>query len=356
MITPGTGQTDGARTYTARNIIIATGSSSALPPIPGIDGDRVVTSTELLEITELPKRLVIVGGGYIGMEFASFFSAVGTEVTVVEMMDEIVPVLDPDFAALLRKSIRNVRYELGAKVESIDGRVVRFSRKPNADGKGSEAAGGGDSESVEGDLVLVSVGRRPNVGGLGLAELGLDISRTGIIVNEYQETNLPGVYAIGDVTGKSLLAHSASRMGEVAVDKMFGRREGRTASERMNYAAVPWVVFTSPEVAGCGLTEKQATESGIRVKTATLSMKASGRYLAEHPDERGICKVVVAAEDGRILGVQMLGTGSGELIFGAAMMIHENRRVRDVRRIVFPHPTVSEVMRETMWEFDHSLT
>jgi dihydrolipoamide dehydrogenase len=349
--TPGSGTGNysvlvSEREYQAPKVIIATGSSPIIPPIPGADGPKVVTSTELLQIRELPRRLVIIGGGYIGMEFASFFATVGTEVTVVEMMDEIVPVMDRTFAALLRKSIRGITYELGARVEKIDGGTVTFSRA-------------GATTSVEGDLILLSVGRRPNVDGIGLKEAGIDMDRSGIRVSDFLETNLPGVYAIGDVNGKSLLAHSASRMGEVAVAHMFDAPyPGETAGaesgterfrRRMRYDAIPWVVFTAPEVAGCGLSEEDARESGREIKVAEIPMAASGRYLAEHPGERGFCKVITDATTGVILGVHMIGSGSSELIFGAAVMIESELRVKDVREIIFPHPTISEVMRDTIW-------
>ncbi len=330
--------------HTAPNVIIATGSSAAIPPIPGLreslEKGVVVTSTELLEISEMPKRLVVIGGGYIGMEFASFFGALGTEVTVVEMMDEIVPIMDRKFAATLRKSVTGVTYELGARVERVDGGTVHYSR-------------GGETGSVTGDLVLISVGRRPNVDGMGLREAGLDIDRIGIRVNEHLQTNLPGVYAIGDVTGKSLLAHSASRMGEVAVRRMFRSDPAdRSGAGPMRFDAIPWVVFTSPEVAGCGMTEEQAAAEGRQVKVATLPMTASGRYLAEHPGERGSCKVICDAQTGVVLGVHMIGSGCSELIFGASLMIEAELRVKDVRDIVFPHPTVSEVLRDAIWEIE----
>ncbi|WP_455382686.1 dihydrolipoyl dehydrogenase [Salinispira pacifica] len=335
----------GEEVFVAPRVIVATGSSPALPPIAGLkeafDRNIVVTSTELLEIEKLPRTLVIIGGGYIGMEFASFFGALGTEVTVVEMMDEIVPIMDRSFASTLRKSVKGVRYELGARVERIENGTVHFNR-------------GGEQGSVGGDLVLVSVGRRPNVDGLGLREAGIDIDRVGIRVDEYLRTNLPGVYAIGDVTGKSLLAHSASRMGEVAVRHMFldERGTGGRRTGPMSYHAIPWVVFTSPEVAGCGMTEEQAGAEKRQIEVATLPMAASGRYLAEHPGERGSCKVIVDAESRVVLGVHMIGSGSSELIFGAAVMIESELRVQDVRDIVFPHPTVSEVLRDAIWEIE----
>ncbi|GAK58112.1 dihydrolipoyl dehydrogenase [Candidatus Vecturithrix granuli] len=317
-------------TYQGKNLIIATGSSSLVPPIPGVDSSQVVTNREILQITELPKSLIIVGGGYIGMEFASFFSSVGVEVHVIEMMDEIVPMMDMEFARLLRKSIDKVSYHLGAKVEAIQGNTVTFSSK-------------GKSTALQADLILMSVGRRPNV--QGLEHLRLDIRRQGIKVNEQMQTNLPGVYAIGDVNGESLLAHSASRMAEVAVNTICGQRD------RMRYHAIPWVVYTLPEVAGCGLTEQEAQKQGFPVKTATMQMRANGRFLAEYGKRApGMCKVVVDADTNVLKGVHLFGAACSEMIYGAAAMIEAELRVQDIQQIIFPHPTVSEVIRDTLWE------
>ncbi len=341
--------------YRADNILLCTGSSSAVPPIPGADGPGVVTSGGLLELKTMPESVVVVGGGYIGMEFASFFSSVGAKVTVIEMMDEIIPFMDSDLAKLLRQSVKDVDYYLGSKVLGIE------------PARGGDSAGTGNSgpiersvvtfegtngeSSVEGDVVLVAAGRRPNVHGNGFEEAGLDVAKDGVKVNEYMKTNLPGVFAAGDLTGKSLLAHSASRMGEVAVNTMFGTND--TYKDRMRYHAIPWVVFTAPEVAGCGMTEQEATATGIVVESVSMSMKASGRYLAEHPKERGTIKLIVEKGNEKVLGVHMLGSGSSELIFGAAMMIETELRGKDVREMIFPHPTVSEVLRDAMWEIDN---
>ena len=318
------------KTYQGNNLIIATGSSAAVPPIPGADSPHVVTNREILQITELPKKLAIIGGGYIGTEFASFFSNVGVEVHIIEMMEEIVPMMDAEFAKTLRKTMSDVSYHLGAKVESISVDTVTFSSN-------------GASETLRADLILMSVGRRPNI--QGLESLGLDIRRQGIRVNEQMQTNLPGVYAIGDVNGESLLAHSASRMAEVAVNVICGKHD------RMRYHAIPWVVYTSPEVAGCGLTEQDAKEKGIPVKTATVQMRANGRFLAEHGKRSpGLCKVVVDAETNILRGVHLLGASCSEMIFGVAAMIEAELRVQDLQEIIFPHPTVSEIIKDALWE------
>ena len=326
--------------YRGASLILATGSSSARPPIPGIDSPGVVTSTELLDITELPKAVTVVGGGYIGMEFACWFGLLGIPVTVVEMMDEIIPFMDADLAAALRKSVPGVTYHLGAKVKQIEPGGLIFEKA-------------GTEERVPSDLILVSTGRVPNVDGLGFDAVGLDFDRRGVRVNDYCETNLPGVYAVGDVNGRSLLAHTAYRMADVAASRII-EKSGGPRAQRMRYDAVPWVVFTAPEVAGCGLSEREAEAAGYQVTTGRISLKASGRYVAEHPGESGTAKVVADATTGRILGVQMLGSGVSELIFGAALMIEAELRVKDVREVIFPHPTVSEVLRDVMWEMEQA--
>jgi len=319
------------QTYQGQNIIIATGSSAAVPPIPGAnESSALVTNREILQIEQLPKSIIIIGGGYIGMEFACFFSSVGVDVQVVEMMPEIVPMMDAEFAVLLRKSLPKIGYHLGAKVERIDGNAVTFSKD-------------GQQDTLQADLILMSVGRRPNV--KGLEKLGLDIRRTGIKVNEQMQTNLPNVYAIGDVNGESMLAHSASRMAEVTVNTICGK------PDRMRYQAVPWVVYTMPEVAGCGLTEKDAKDQGLNVKTATMQMRANGRFLAEYGKKSpGMCKVVVDADTNIVKGIHLLGATCSEMIYGAAAMLETELRVQDIQDIIFPHPTVSEIIRDTLWE------
>jgi dihydrolipoamide dehydrogenase len=298
-----------------------------------MDDPRVMTSTEILSLEAMPKNVCIIGGGYIGMEFASFFSLLGVPVSVVEMMDEIIPILDKDLSALLRKSLGGVKFELGARVEEYkDGHVV-FSR-------------GGTRTAIQADCVLLSIGRKPNLDGMGFQEAGLDMGKSGIRVDERMRTNLPGVYAAGDVTGLSLLAHSASRMGEIAVKDMCGH------TNRWRSGAIPWVVFTDPEVAGCGINEEEAQAANIETRTVTVPLRLSGRYLAEHPREQGICKITAEAHTGTILGITMLGSGCSEMIFGAAVMIEAELRVKDIRDMVFPHPTVSEVIREAMFKFE----
>ncbi|MBI9101801.1 MAG: dihydrolipoyl dehydrogenase [Spirochaetales bacterium] len=315
--------------YRGDDIILATGSKPFVPPIPGHDLPHVLTSRQILGLEELPKKLVVIGGGVIGVEFASFFSNVGVEVHVVEMMDEICPMMDRGLAGVLRKEMKAVKFHLGARVESIDDSSVTFDKN-------------GEKTSLEADVVLMSVGRRPNIE--GLEGLGLDMDGRGIKVDEKMRTNIPGIWAVGDVTGESLLAHSASRMGEVAVANMTG------GNQIMRYNAVPWAVYTIPEVAGCGLTEAEAKEKGFNVKSAAMPMKANGRFLAEYGKKAGgQCKVVVDADTDLILGIHMAGGLCSEMIGAAATFIEAELRVQEIKEIIFPHPSVSEIIKDTIW-------
>jgi dihydrolipoyl dehydrogenase len=324
--------TAGSGRYRADNILIASGSSAAVPPIPGADGANVVTNRGILSINKLPGKLAVIGGGVIGVEFASYFASVGVEVTVIEMMDEILPLMDAEFAKAMRRAVKGVRFVTSAKVIGIGERSVRYEEK-------------GVSREIEADLVLLSVGRKPNLEGFGGA--GLDIGKTGIKVDEKMRTNLPGVFAAGDVTGTSLLAHSASRMGEVAVNTILGRED------RMRYNAIPWAVYTLPEAAGCGLTEKEALEKSIPVRTATVQLRANGRFLAEHGKrEPGMCKVLVHADKRTLLGVHLMGASASEIIPVAAAMIEAELRVEEIKEIIFPHPAVAEVIRDAVWELE----
>jgi dihydrolipoamide dehydrogenase len=316
--------------YEAKNLLIATGSEALVPPIPGIAvaGDRVLTNREVLALTQCPASLVIIGGGVIGMEFASFFNSLGVSVTVIEMLPEILGGLDREIAGQLREMYarKGVTFHLNAKVVRIEGDTVYFEKQ-------------GDTASVTGERLLVSVGRRPVVNGFGLETLGLEMERGGIKVDEAMRTNVPGVYAAGDVTGFSLLAHTASREGEVVVDRITG------GSAAMNYRAIPGVVYTNPEVAGVGYTEEQAQSMGLDYRLIKLPMAFSGRFVAENDGVNGLCKVLVASDD-TVLGVHILGNSSSEIIFGACMAMARAGKLSDLKEVVFPHPTVSEMLRE----------
>jgi dihydrolipoamide dehydrogenase len=301
------------------------------------DNPRVVDSTGLLAIPELPGRLVVVGGGVIGVEFASLFSTLGVEVTVVEMLPEIVPNMDAELAPMLRKALAGVDFRLSCKVTRIDGGTVHFE---TADGA---------AQAVEADVVLMSVGRRPALDGWGARESGLDIGRGGIVVDERMRTNLPGVWAVGDVTGQSLLAHAAYRMGEVAVANILDPQAHRRG-EVLRRHTIPWAVYSLPEAAGVGLTEQQARAEGHDVVTSTVPGYMSGRFIAEESTKGiGAAKIVVDAATRRVLGIHVLGPYASEMIWGAAAVLETELDVTDLRQLVIPHPTVSELIREAAW-------
>ncbi len=320
--------------FVGKNLLICTGSESVVPPIPGLAeaGDVVVTNREVLEMTECPKTLVVIGGGVIGMEFASLYNSLGTQVTVVEMLPEILGGMDLEISAALRAiyAKKGITFHLSSKVVQVDGHKVLFEKD-------------GETQTVEGEKILLSVGRRPVTRGLGLENLGVELYRNGIKVDEKMRTNVPGVFAAGDVTGFSLLAHTASREGEVVVNNLTGR------DDVMRYNAIPGVVYTNPEVAGVGETEESAKAKNIAYKVAKLPMAYSGRFVAENEGGSGICKVLLGEKHGEVIGVHMLGNPCSEIIYGACIAIEQEMTLKEMQEVVFPHPTVSEIIKEVLF-------
>ena len=330
----------GEESYQARNLVICTGSEASVPPIPGLKeaGDIICTNREILALRERPEELVIIGGGVIGMEFASFFNSLGTKVTVVEMLPEILGGLDGEISAMLRSiyAKKGISFNLRCKVVGIETegeRGIVVYEDPE-----------GNVQRVGGNKILLSVGRRANIKGFGLENLGVAAER-GIKVDEHMRTNVPNVYAAGDVTGFSLLAHTASREGEVAVNHILGR------NDRMRYDAIPGVVYTNPEVAGVGLTEEQAKAKGVDYKVVKLPMAFSGRFVAENEGGEGVCKVIVGARYHEVLGVHMLGNPCSEIIQSMCIAIEQEMTIEQLKEVVFPHPTVSEIIKETAFAF-----
>ena len=322
--------------YVGRNLLICTGSEASVPPIPGLSeaGDIILTNREILEMTDRPESLVVIGGGVIGMEFASFYNSLGTKVTVVEMLPEIVAGMDLEVSTMLRQiyAKKGIEFNLNSKVVQVDGNKVVFEKD-------------GETHTVEGDKILLSVGRRPVTKGFGLENIGVELFRNGIKVDEKMRTNVPGVFAAGDVTGFSLLAHTASREGEVVVNNLTGR------SDIMRYNAIPGVVYTNPEVAGVGETEESAKEKNIKYKVAKLPMAYAGRFVAENEGGSGLCKVLIGEKYGEVIGIHMLGNPSSEIIYGAAMAIEQEMTLKEMQEVVFPHPTVSEIIKEVVFSF-----
>jgi len=333
---------NGSAEHEGKTILVSTGSVPVLPPIPGAkDNPLLVDSTGLLAVESVPKRLTVIGGGVIGVEFAGLFSALGTEVTVIEMMDEIVPFMDKEQAPLLRRAMKGVDFKLGCKVEKIEGAAVHYTDKK------------GKSEIKEADLVLMAVGRRPVIDTWGAAEAGVDCSSKGVAVDDWMRTNIPGIYAAGDLTGKSLLAHSAYRMAEVAVVDILAGGHVDSKTNRMRYNAVPWAVYGLTEAAGVGITEQEAEAKGIAIIKAVLPMRVSGRFVAENTLlGQGAVKVIADAKDRRILGVHAVGAYASEFIWGGAALIEQEFRVDEVKQLIFPHPTVSELIRDAVWALE----
>ncbi len=320
--------------YTGKNVLICTGSESSVPPIPGLEEakDVIVTNREILEMKERPESLVVIGGGVIGMEFACFYQGLGTKVTVIEMLPEILGGVDGEISAMVRKLFekKGIEFHMNAKVTKVDGNKVTFEK----DGK---------SDTVEGEKILLSVGRRPVIKGFGLENLNIELERGGIKVDEKMRTNVPNVYAAGDVTGFSLLAHTASREGEVVVNNLTGR------SDIMRYNAIPGVVYINPEVAGVGETEETAKEKGISYKVAKLPMTYAGRFSIENENFNGLCKILIGEKYEEVIGVHMLGNPSSEMIYGACLAIEQEMTLEEMKEVVFPHPTVSEIFKEVIF-------
>lgn len=295
-----------------KNLLIATGSEPVMPPIKGIE--TCMTNREILALTEIPKTLAIIGGGVIGLEMASVFNSAGSAVTVYEMLDKIAGPTDREISAMLQKSYekKGVKFMLGAAVKDV--------------------------AELGAEKTLCSVGRRAVTKGIGLENIGVITERGAIVTDEQMKTNIPGVFAAGDVNGKSMLAHTAYREAEVAVNTILGKRD------RMAYDAIPSVIYTNPEAAGCGETLESALTKGIDAREVKLSMRYSGRFLAENEGGDGICKLVLSGE--RVIGVHMLGNPSSEIISTAAAIIGREMPLEAVKKIVFPHPTVAEIIRE----------
>lgn len=315
--------------YTAKNLLIATGSDTFIPPIKGVEKTDFWTSREALDAKEAPKKLAIIGGGVIGMEFASFYNSIGVEVTVIEMLPEIINGMDPELAAQLRTVYekKGIKFMLQHKVCAVSN-------------EGVEVEFEGSTSFIEADKILMSVGRRPVVS--AFEALNLEMKGRGVAVDEYMRTSQKGVYAVGDVTGFSLLAHTAIREAEVAIEHILGKKD-----DKMCYNAVPAVVYTNPEIAGVGYTEDKLKAEGIAYTVLQKPMAFAGRFIAENEGVNGVCKVLVS-EDGHILGCHMLGNPSSEIIIVATMAIQSGMKAEDLLKVIFPHPTVGEIVRETL--------
>lgn len=325
--------------YHADNIIIATGSHSAAPPIEGLDNPNVVSSTGLLAMRTLPKRLAIIGAGVIGMEMASAFATFGSEVTVIEFLKECLPPMDQDLAKRLRKLLekRGVKFHLGASAKKITrgdgGLTLSFTQK-------------GKELSVDADVVLVATGRRPNTDGLGLEEAGVAFDRHGITVDDNLETSLKGVYAIGDVNGRIMLAHAAEQQGKQVVETLIQNStlnsQLLTPNSQLSTPLIPSAVFTVPELAGVGSTEAQLKEKGVKVEVHKSFYRANGKAVAMDATD-GLVKIVTD-EDGRIVACHVLGAHAADIVQEATVLIELGATIDGLRHIVHIHPTLGELL------------
>ena len=322
--------------YEGRRLVIASGSETVVPPVPGLKeglaSGFVMTNREVLDEKTLPKTLVVIGGGVIGLEMAYYFASVGVQVTVIEMMPKIAGATDPEICKILTDAFvkRGMVFKLSCKVLEVKTNSVIYEEN-------------GEKKELPCDKVLLSAGRKPSTAGIGVETLGLQMDRAAIAVDRHLCTNVAGVYAIGDCNGKLMLAHTAYREAEVAVNHMLGK------ADEMRYDVVPSVIYTDPEVASVGLSKEAAEAKGMTVKEIKLPMSYAGRYLAECEGGKGFIKLIVDTDKNRLVGCHMVGSYASEIIMTATMMIDTELTPNRLQKMVFPHPTVAEIIREAIF-------
>lgn len=322
--------------FAGEKLILACGSVPVIPGIPGLKeglaSGFVWTNTEALSRTALPEKLVVIGGGVIGLEMASYYAMAGADVTIIEMMDKIAGPTEAEISEILLRAYKRkgVKFKLGAKVTKVTAQGVVYEQK-------------GSEKTAEADAVLCAIGRRAFTENMGLENLGLEMNRSAVVTDEHLRTSVEGVYAVGDVNGKIMLAHTAYREAEVAVNDILG------IQDVMDYSVIPSVIYTDPEVAGVGETEESAAAKGMNVRSISVSMNYSGRYLAEVERGDGICKLIVNVDDNTVVGVHMIGSYASEIICGAEMMLTSKKTIAELQKLVFPHPTVGEIIREALF-------
>jgi dihydrolipoamide dehydrogenase len=314
-----------------KNLILATGASPIIPPIPGLkeafDKKIAVTSRELLKIQEAPKRLVIIGGGVIGVEFATIFSSIGTKVTIIEKLDGVLPMMDDDIRNQYTKLLKKDGIDIfaNATVKSVSNNQVTYQFEDK-------------DFQIEADTILVSVGMKPNSEGFSVLNLKMD--RSAVVTNEYLETSVKNVYAIGDLNGKYMLAHVASHEGLVAVEHIMGNKEAK-----LNYDRVPNAVYGHPEIATIGLTEKEAKEKGLDYLVSIFPLQASGKALADN-EKDGFVKLIISKKYKEVLGAHILSSNASDLIAEIGVVLELEGTAYEIAHTIHPHPTISEVIME----------
>jgi len=317
-----------------KNIIIATGSKPSSLPFIKLDKDRVITSTEALNLKEIPKHLVVIGGGVIGLELGSVYARMGAKVSVIEFMDSLIPTMDRTMGKELQKSLKKIGFEfyLKHKVTSVESKGKEVTVKADNEK--------GETIEVKGDYVLVSIGRRPYTDGLNAEAAGVKVTERGQIeVNDHLQTSVPNIYAIGDVVKGAMLAHKAEEEGVFVAESLVGQKP------HINYNLIPGVVYTWPEVAAVGYTEEQLKEKGVKYKTGKFPFMASGRARASM-DTDGLVKVLADAETDEILGVHMIGPRTADMIAEAVVAMEYRASAEDIARMSHAHPTYTEAFKE----------
>lgn len=339
-----------------RAILLATGSRPADLPVAPRDGTHILNSSDVLTLNQAPPALLILGGGYIGCEFASVFAGLGSRVAIIEALDRLLPGMDRELGQALERSFKKAGIQVFTsatvkRAEVIARGASDASPASAADPRLSAEEWPGavtvtlaDGRTLRGDQLLVSVGRVPNVEGLGLEHVGVKRQGRFIAVNDFMETSVPGIYAIGDVVGQMALAHVATAQGRVVVENLLAAREGRPR-QRMSYQAVPGVVFTHPEIAAVGLTEEQAAQRGLTVRVGRFPFAALGRAWVSGETE-GFVKLLADATTGRLLGAHIFGAHASELIGQLTLAIHLRATARQLVETIFAHPTFNEAVLE----------
>lgn len=337
---PNTVKVDGKETYEAKNILIAAGSDVIELPFSKFDGKDILSSTEALELQEVPKHLIVIGAGVIGLELGSVWRRLGAEVSVIDVMSTPLSVMDADLGKEAMKLFKKqgLHFYMESKVSEVsatDGKVtVNFTDK------------NGTAEKLDGDKVLVAVGRRPNTAGLTLEKAGVKVDNRGFIqINEHFQTSCPSIYAIGDCVPGPMLAHKGEEEGVACVEMLAGQKP------HVNYDCIPWVVYTAPEVSGVGKTEQELKDAGVEYKVGKFNYMANGRAVAM-AESAGFVKVLADKKTDKLLGVHMIGHNSSEMIHEAVAIMEFGGSSEDMARMVHAHPTMSEATKEAALAVD----